>query len=51
MGVIVSSTVTQNGSVISGDIKEVVIVKTNPGYAPDPGNPGTGTIVGVLCTS
>jgi hypothetical protein len=51
MGVIVSSTVTQNGSVISGDIKEVVIVKTNPGYAPDPGNPGTGTIVGVVCTS
>jgi len=51
MGVIVSSTVTQNGSVISGDIKEVVIVKTNPGYAPDPGSPGTGTIVGVVCTS
>src|SRR5438445_4949506 len=46
MGVIVSSNVTQSGSVITGDIKDVVIVKTNPGYAPDPGRPGTGTLVG-----
>jgi hypothetical protein len=51
MGVIVSSNVTQNGSVISGDIKDVVIVRTNPGYAPNPGSPGTGTIVGFLCIS
>lgn len=51
MGVIVSSNVTQSGSVITGDIKDVVIVKTNPGYAPNPGSPGTGTIVGFLCTS
>jgi hypothetical protein len=49
MGVIVSSNVTQNGSVIRGDIKHVVIVKTNPGYAPNPGSPGTGTILGFLC--
>jgi hypothetical protein len=26
-----------------------VIVQTNPGYAPDPAYPGTGTIVAVLC--
>jgi hypothetical protein len=49
MAVIVSSTVTQNGSVLSGDIKHVVFVKTNPGYAPNPGSPGTGTIIGFLC--
>jgi hypothetical protein len=49
MGVIVSSHVTQNGSVISGDIKHVVVVKNNPGYAPNPGNPGTGTVLGYLC--
>jgi hypothetical protein len=49
MGVIVSSTITQNGSVITGDIKEVVVVKTDPGYAPDPGHPGTGEIVGIIC--
>jgi hypothetical protein len=51
MGIIVSSNVTQNGSVITGDIKDVVIVRTNPGYAPNPGSPGTGTIVGFLCIS
>jgi len=49
MGVIVSSKITQSGSVVSGDIKEIVIVKNNPGYAPDPGHPGTGTVVAVVC--
>ncbi len=49
MAVIVSSEVTKSGSTISGDIKEIVIVKTDPGYQPDPGHPGTGTVVGVLC--
>ena len=49
MAVIVSSNVTQSGSTISGDIKEIVVVKTNPGYGPDPGHPGTGEIVGVVC--
>jgi hypothetical protein len=49
MAVIVSSTVTQNGSILSGDIKHIVIVKTNPGYGPSPGSPGTGTILTFLC--
>jgi hypothetical protein len=49
MGVIVSSNVTQSGSVITGNIVHVVIVKTNPGYAPNPGSPGTGKILGFLC--
>jgi hypothetical protein len=50
MGVLVSSLITQNGSVITGNIKQVVVVHNNPGYAPDPGHPGTGTIVAVVCT-
>ena len=49
MAVIVSSSVTKVGRSISGNDVHVVVVKTNPGYGPQPGKPGTGTIVGVLC--
>jgi hypothetical protein len=49
MGVIVSSMVTQSGSIISGNIKQVVVVRTDPGYAPDPGHTGTGTEVAIVC--
>lgn len=49
MFVIVSSHITQNGSVISGDIKELILVHNNPGYAPDPGHPGTGTELILVC--
>jgi hypothetical protein len=49
MGVIVSSRVTQSGSIISGDIKQVVIVRNDPGYAPSPGHPGTGTEIAIVC--
>jgi PKD repeat protein len=51
MGVIVSSKVTKSGSVISGDIKQVVIVRNDPGYAPSPGHPGTGTEIAIVCVS
>jgi hypothetical protein len=51
MGLLVSSTITQNGSVITGNIKQVVIVHNNPGYAPDPGHTGSGTIVAIICLS
>jgi hypothetical protein len=51
MEVIASSSITMSGSKISGDTKMVVVVQTNPGYAPDPGHPGTGTVVAVACTS
>jgi uncharacterized repeat protein (TIGR01451 family) len=49
MAVIVSSTVTKSGSTITGDIPKIVIVRTNPGYGPSPGQTGTGTVVAVAC--
>jgi Bacterial Ig-like domain (group 3) len=49
MGVVVSSSITQSGSTISGDAPDIVVVRTNPGYRRDPGHPGTGTVVAVYC--
>ena len=49
MAVIVAAHVTKRGPVISGDIVHIVLVRTNPGYGPNPGHPGTGTIVATLC--
>lgn len=46
---IVSSTITQSGSVITGDTVGIALVAVDPGYAGDPGHPGTGTIVGYVC--
>jgi len=49
MAVIAASRITQMVTTISGNAPEVVIVKTNPGYAPNPGHHGTGMIVAILC--
>ena len=46
---IVSSNVKQSGSIITGNTVHVDLVKVNPGYAPNPGHPGTGTIVSQVC--
>jgi hypothetical protein len=51
MLVIVSTHIVQNGSVISGDIKQLILVHNNPGYQPDPGSPGTGTETIIVCTA
>lgn len=51
MSVIISSSVQKNGSVITGNVKRIVIVKTDPGYGPSPGHVGTGQVVAILCTS
>jgi Bacterial Ig-like domain (group 1) len=51
IAVIVSSHITKSGPTISGDTPEVVVVKTNAGYAPNPGHAGTGTVVAVICHS
>ena len=47
--VIVSSQITKSGPVISGDTTGVALVQVDPGYAGDPGHPGTGTVVGFAC--
>lgn len=49
MAVLVASSVDRSGSTISGNITSIVIVKTDPGYEPDPAHPGTGTVVAMLC--
>ncbi len=49
MGVAVSSSISKHGNVISGDIVGIVVVKTSPGYAPDPGHAGTGIVVATYC--
>jgi hypothetical protein len=46
---VVSTHITKSGPVISGDTQKVVLVDVNPGYGPNPGHPGTGTVVGVVC--
>jgi hypothetical protein len=49
MAVIVSSSIGKSGQTISGDTVQIVLVRTNPGYAPNPGHAGTGTVVARLC--
>ena len=49
MAVIVASHVTKSGSTIGGDVVHIVIVRTEPGYRPNPGHAGTGTIVAQVC--
>lgn len=48
MAVIVSTSIGQSGSTISGDAPHIVIVETDPGYQGNPGHDGTGTVVAVL---
>jgi hypothetical protein len=49
MGVLVSSQVAKTGNAIVGNGPSIVVVKTQPGYAPDPGREGTGTVVARFC--
>jgi hypothetical protein len=49
MGVLVASSVSKSGSTINGKWAKIVVVKTGSGYAPNPGHPGTGTIVATFC--
>jgi hypothetical protein len=49
MGVLVTSAVTKSGRTIAGDTTHIVVVETEPGYAPNPGHHGTGTIVATYC--
>lgn len=49
LAVIASSSVTQSGSAMSGNTPGMVVVRTNGGYAPDPGHAGTGTVIARIC--
>jgi hypothetical protein len=49
MGVLVTSKVVTSGGVISGNTTHIVVVRINPGYAPNPGSHGTGVIVATYC--
>ena len=44
--VLVINSVTKSGDVISGTFSDIDLVNTDLGYGPDPGHPGTGTVVG-----
>jgi hypothetical protein len=49
MAVIASSAISGSGSSISGNTTKVVVVRTNPGYAGNPGHAGTGTVIAEVC--
>ena len=49
MAVLVSSGVAKSGSAVSGNGTKIVIVQTAPGYAGNPGHPGSGIVVATLC--
>jgi NHL repeat len=47
--VLAASSITKVGSTIAGNIPATVIVRIDPGYEPNSGHAGTGTVVLVLC--
>jgi hypothetical protein len=49
MAVIVASAVTKTGPTIAGDTVHEVVVKTDPGYGPNPGHAGSGTVIAQIC--
>jgi hypothetical protein len=49
MGVLVTPFVGKSGSTLSGSVEKIVVVKTNPGYEPNPGHHGTGTYIATYC--
>ena len=49
MGVLVTGSVSKSGSTISGTWSKIVVVRVDPGYGPNPGHDGTGTIVATFC--
>jgi PKD repeat protein len=49
MGVISTDSAVKSGSQITGTTPHIVVVQTNPGYAPNPGHAGTGVVVAQAC--
>lgn len=46
---IVAKKITKTGKTLNGSYFEIVVVKTDPGYAPGPLNQGNGKIVATFC--
>ena len=51
IAIIVTSKVLKNGSTLSGDIKEIVVVHQDGNYADNPGHAGGGAVTRILCSS
>ncbi|HAM02190.1 MAG TPA: hypothetical protein DCQ30_08170 [Acidimicrobiaceae bacterium] len=52
MAVAVSSDITlPNSTTARGNVVEIVVIATNPGYTGKLNQPGTGTVLGVICKS
>jgi hypothetical protein len=51
VAIIVTSTVLKVGPNISGDIRQIVIVKQDGGYEGNPGHPGNGPVTSIVCTA
>jgi hypothetical protein len=51
MAVIVSSSVLQDGKVMTGDVRRIIVVETDPGYLPAPGHTATGRVVAIVCNA
>jgi len=49
MGVLVSDSITKSGTIFSGHTVKIVVVVSQAGYSPSPGNPGIGTIIATYC--
>jgi hypothetical protein len=49
MAVVVASSASQAGPVVSGNVAEIVVVYTGPGYGLNPGHEGNGTVLYTLC--
>jgi hypothetical protein len=46
---VISSAIGKSGRTISGNVNKIVVVTPYPGYEPNPGHHGTGTVVATFC--
>ena len=51
IAVVVASKISKKGSTITGNVAQIIIVKTDAGYGPSPGHAGSGTVLQVLCSA
>lgn len=49
MGVFTTSSAVKSGPAVTGNTVSIVVVQVNPGYAPNAGSLGTGTVIATFC--